>query len=291
MVAHTDKRRRNGTKIEIMYHQFSGASANGHCRFTAVIKLLAFLKLGRRVTTKRDFYYQDVELFGRNPEVAYRVVDVVLKGMNLQQGIVAGQKGLVYCNYEVQIVEAENLAEKLTLEKMTVKILEAEDLGVDEMTAVETGGASSTELLGLGDTGVGGVDVLGSAESEREVKWDAGVSLVIKSEANGLLISPLGRKYGPSNRLSVGERIMSTPRNRLAAGDPSMVPPGPSVSGSTAGPVMRVMDPSRITLCPDSTPYLSPDSPLTLFPPPRRPMLLSSSRKRPCSDPSAITSN
>lgn len=247
MVAYSDKRRRNGTKIEIMYHQFSGASTIGHCRFTAVIKLLAFLKMGRRVTTKRDFYYQDVELFGRNPEVAYRVVDVVLKGMNLQQRIVAGQKGLVYGNYEVQIVEAE----KLAVESLTVENLEAEDLAVDEMTAVGTGGVScqalSSELLGFGDTQVGGLDVSGSAASAGEGQSKAEVSeesSTIKPEANELLLSPLGTDCGPA----VG------PINR-----PSVRGlPCPTVCGSISLAHWPTEDPSSVPIGLDSDPVLIP---------------------------------
>lgn len=232
MVAYSDKRRRNGTKTEIMYHQFSGASTIGHCRFTAVIKLLAFLMMGRRVTTKRDFYYQDVELFGRNPEVAYRVVDVVLKAMNLQQRIVAGQKGLVYGNYEVQIVEAE----KLAVESLTVENLEAGDLAVDEMTAVGTGGvpcqALSSELLGLGDTKMGGVDVSGSAASAGER-----LSKAEKSEESSTINELLdcgpvvGPTVGPRNRPLVRELPFSTFYGSISLAhgpteDPSSVPIG-----------------------------------------------------------------
>lgn len=153
VVVVSPKRRRDGTPIASAVCQF------GTSRFAATVKLLGLLLAGLAdtITTKRDFYYHDVDLFDRTPARAYRLVDLVLAALNLEHRMVASQKGLVYANYSVQVIGTAGSG--LHLLGGYLLVIGAEPLGT--MRSGDTGdkataslGATNELNAGLGRVGV-----------------------------------------------------------------------------------------------------------------------------------------
>lgn len=74
------------------------------CRkFTSIIKLLIELSKNlsiNKLTTKRDFYYHDIELFKKNQRMCDEIINLISNSLNLQCErdflIYPSQKGLIY---------------------------------------------------------------------------------------------------------------------------------------------------------------------------------------------------